>query len=114
MRSIVVREAHCSCVSPNVAAGVRRHCCLGHGYSSVRSALYTPAPISTRIELLQNLLHLLILLLHRYQRLLDSGQAQLLVGFVRRTSLVLQLAVVLDFLATVLDLRKTQGRRGAL
>jgi hypothetical protein len=59
------------------------------------------------IELLQNLLHFLILLFDNHQRVFDSGQAQFLIGFVGHSSLILLLSVMLDLLATLLDLWET-------
>lgn len=63
------------------------------------------------IEFAQESLDLLVVLLDVAQGLLDVLQRGVFIGFVRRSSLVLAGAVVLDLLASLLDLVQTQCRR---
>jgi hypothetical protein len=66
------------------------------------------------IELLEHLLDLCVLFLDGDQRILDPGEALLLVGLVCCAGLVLLLSEVLDLLAAVLDFREAQRGRGSL
>lgn len=112
MGSMVVRGAHCSCVSPNVAARNPNGdlCCLVPSGGIQRENVLptqtcSPGDISLRRkELPQHLLDLGVLLLDGRKRLLDAREALLLVRLVDRAGRILLMSVVLDLLAAVLDL----------
>lgn len=69
---------------------------------------------SSGIKLLQHLLNLIVLLLHRCQCFFNSRQTFLFVRFISRASFVFLLSIVLNLLTAILDLCQSQCCRGSL
>jgi len=112
MGSIVVREADCSCVNFNVAARPpTANDFQGHQKSSARTSSIHRH--SACIELLQHLLDFSIFHLDGRQRILDPRETLLLIRFIGCARHVFHLPIMLDLLAAILHLRKTESRGGA-